>query len=289
MESNDLKRATQSILDTSYKLYSDVSLINSSLFRAASALGVELKEIPKISLAMTKEKVSSNPIKTTNPQEKISEGKKIALFGFPKPKVNKEEVDNKDTFAYKSTQTATEEHIKDIENKGQKVNKIANELPSKVAFKPENISQSNSTIVATSQKKEETKESLEEKENKLNSLQGKATKLEVKETIEKPEVSPFEAVSLEKQFNPNSNSQKKVFEVQNAANKEENEEEALTESNPLNNLLKLVKEKHSITITQAAQTLNVNRDLIERWAKILTQSSLIRIKYQLMGDAILEA
>lgn len=59
-------------------------------------------------------------------------------------------------------------------------------------------------------------------------------------------------------------------------------------NNPINQLLQLIKEKHSVTTSQAAQALNVSKELIDTWAKILSQSSLIRIKYQLMGDTILE-
>ena len=50
---NNLKQITQNILDTSYKLYSDTSLISSSLFKAATALGAELPEVPQISFIVT--------------------------------------------------------------------------------------------------------------------------------------------------------------------------------------------------------------------------------------------
>ncbi len=60
-------------------------------------------------------------------------------------------------------------------------------------------------------------------------------------------------------------------------------------ANPVSALLSLVKIKGSITISDAAAQLNVNRTLVEKWAKILNQSSLLRIKYQMVGDIIMEA
>ena len=60
-------------------------------------------------------------------------------------------------------------------------------------------------------------------------------------------------------------------------------------ANPVSALLSLVKTKGSITISDAAAQLNVNRTLVEKWAKILNQSSLLRIKYQMVGDTIMEA
>ena len=82
---SSLRQVAQNILDTSYKVYSDVSLINSSLFRAASSLGVELPEVPQISLAETREKANAGLVTNkVNQADKLSPGKRLSLFGIDK-------------------------------------------------------------------------------------------------------------------------------------------------------------------------------------------------------------
>ena len=108
-------------------------------------------------------------------------------------------------------------------------------------------------------------------------------KVENKEKIE----TKFEGTSLERQYSSQSKPGLNTTNLgtTNGSNEEINE----IVNNPLNRLLSIVKERHSITSTQAAQSLNVSKELIEKWARILNQSSLVRIRYQLMGDMILEA
>ncbi len=60
-------------------------------------------------------------------------------------------------------------------------------------------------------------------------------------------------------------------------------------SNPLSDLLNLTKSRGSLTVSEAADTLHFDRSLIERWARILSDNSLLKLKYQLIGDMILEA
>ncbi len=60
-------------------------------------------------------------------------------------------------------------------------------------------------------------------------------------------------------------------------------------NNPVSKLLGVVKTKRSVTISEAAKELGVNKDLIETWAKILNQNNLLKIRYQLVGDMILES
>ena len=96
MDNGTIKQVAQNILDTSYKLYSDVSLMNSSLFRAASALGIELPEIPQISLAATNEKMAATALKqASSAMEKLSEGKKVPLFGISKKSRTQESEEEK--------------------------------------------------------------------------------------------------------------------------------------------------------------------------------------------------
>ena len=59
--------------------------------------------------------------------------------------------------------------------------------------------------------------------------------------------------------------------------------------NPISKLLTLVKARDSITLADASKEMNAPRELVEQWAKILSQNLLIKLKYQLVGDVILEA
>ncbi|MCL4376275.1 hypothetical protein M1558_02175 [Candidatus Parvarchaeota archaeon] len=286
--SSSLKQVAQNILDTSYKIYSDVSLINSSLFRAASSLGVELPEIPQISLAETREKATVSPvIQKVNQEEKLSPGKRIPLFGIDKKLQQQQESTDKQNVIHPILkETAKAESAQE-----EKINKIAHELTSKPNYKPGEIEESK-VIVAQPEKQAENKVSIEEKEAKLNKIQSAMpTKVNIINKEEKKNISPLEAISPASEMSSQSEMQKKIFETTNFGKTpgkaaEEPPDEIL--NNPLNKLLSLVKEKHSITTSQAAQSLNVSKDLIEKWAKILSQNSLIRVKYQLMGDMILE-
>ena len=291
MDNSTIKQVAQNILDTSYKLYSDVSLINSSLFRAASTLGVELPEIPQISLAATKEKITSETLKqASSAMEKLSEGKKVPLFGVSKKRGTQESEEEKQAILQPVIDIKEKDKNK-VENE-QKINKMANELVKGPNYKPGNIEVEEKPMVAQPAKKQETKISLQERETELNKLQvGKPTNIKVEEKTETENISPFEAVSLEKQANPQSELQKKIFETTNFGKLNGGKTEEVDEilNNPLSRLLTLVKEKHSVTSSQAAQALNVSKELVDKWAKILSQNSLIRIRYQLMGDTIFEA
>ncbi|MCL5976241.1 MAG: hypothetical protein M1580_01435 [Candidatus Parvarchaeota archaeon] len=284
---NNLKQVAQNILDASYKVYSDVSLINSSLFRAASSLGVELPEVPQINLAETKEKTAQSTLThKVNQTENLSPGKRIPLFGIDKKLKQQQESTEKEVVVHpvlKETQKT--ETVRE-----QKINKIAHELPSGQNYKPGELAEEKITV-AQSGAKTETKVSMEEKEAKLNQIQSAMpSKINIVNKENENVIQPLEAVSPKGELSSQSELQKKIFETtnfgKNVGKGIEDSNEIL--NNPLNKLLLLVKEKHSITTSQAAQSLNVSKDLIERWAKILSQNSLIRVKYQLMGDMILE-
>jgi len=286
--SNNLKQVAQNILDASYKIYSDVSLINSSLFRAASSLGVELPEIPQIKLAEISEKSAVSSVnKKENQAEKSLSEKRLPLFGIDK-KIKKLQENTEEVVV---SQPALEETNKLKFSHEEKINKIANELPSGPNYKPGDLAQEDVGVVAQPGDKTETKSSMEERENKLNKIQ---SAMPSKVNVVKDNsslIQPVESVSPVSEISSQSKIQKKIFETTNfGKNSGQNMEEQIDEilNNPLNKLLSLVKEKHSITTSQAAQSLNVSKDLIEKWAKILSQNSLIRVKYQLMGDMILE-
>lgn len=291
---NNLKHIAQNILDTSYKIYSDVSLINSSLFRAASSLGVELPEIPQISLAAGREPNTETALRqASSAMEKLSTGRKTPLFGISRKTVKEREKEEEEPtgmtavkLSYKSGKMVAEQHE-------QKVNKMVSEVPAGQAPIQANLEEESRSMVASTSKPQETKVTLEEKEAKLNKLQtAMPSKVNVSNKEETQQISPLESISPKDGLTPQSELQKKIFETTNfgkIAGVPKKEEPSEITNNPLNGLLILIKNKHSLTVTQAAQALNVNRELIEKWAKILSQNSLIRIRYQLMGDTILEA
>ncbi len=285
---SNLKQVAQNILDASYKVYSDVSFINSSLFRAASSLGVELPDVPQINLAETKEKASSSTVThKVNQTENLSPGKRIPLFGIDKKLKQQQESTEKEVVIAHPVLKETQK----VETaREQKINKIAHELPSGPNYKPGELPEEKITV-AQSGAKTETKVSMEEKEAKLNQIQSAMpSKINIVNKENENVIQPLEAVSPTGELSSQSELQKKIFETtnfgKNAGKGIEDSNEIM--NNPLNKLLLLVKEKHSITTSQAAQSLNVSKDLIERWAKILSQNALIRVKYQLMGDMILE-
>ena len=284
---SSLRQVAQNILDTSYKVYSDVSLINSSLFRAASSLGVELPEVPQISLAETREKANTGLVTNkVNQADKLSPGKRLSLFGIDKRVKQSKERTEKEAISQpvlKETQKLETLHE-------GKTNKIAHELPSGPNYKPGNLTEEK-ILVAQPVSKTETKVSMEEKETKLNQIQLAMPSKVNTVNNDNNLIRPTEAISTASEMSSQSEMQRKIFETTNfgripGKGIEGQVDEIL--NNPLNKLLLLVKEKHSVTTSQAAQSLNVTKDLIERWARILSQNSLIRVKYQLMGDMILE-
>ena len=287
---SSLKQVTQNILDASYKVYSDVSLINSSLFRAASSLGIDLQEVPQISLAKTSENTfESKTNKHTTADEKGSTGRKISLFHIEGKSKNEGKID-KDITVQPQINMVNEK-LKLAESRERKINKNMTALPSVPNYKPDKLEE-DKVVVTQPGNRTETKVSIEEKEAKLNKLQaGMPTKLNVVKDKDESQLSPIENISSDNNASSQSELQKTIFETINfgkSFTKGMGEDVNEIANNPLNKLFSLVKERHSITTSQAAQSLNVSKDLIERWAKILSQSSLIRIKYQLMGDMIIE-
>ena len=291
---SSLRQVAQNILDTSYKVYSDVSLINSSLFRAASSLGVELPEVPQISLAETREKANTGLVTNkVNQADKLSSGKRLSLFGIDKRVKQSKERTEKEAISQpvlKETQKLETLHEGKTNPHEGKTNKIAHELPSGPNYKPGNLTEEK-ILVAQPVSKTETKVSMEEKETKLNQIQLAMPSKVNTVNNDNNLIRPTEAISTASEMSSQSEMQRKIFETTNfgripGKGIEGQVDEIL--NNPLNKLLLLVKEKHSVTTSQAAQSLNVTKDLIERWARILSQNSLIRVKYQLMGDMILE-
>ena len=58
--------------------------------------------------------------------------------------------------------------------------------------------------------------------------------------------------------------------------------------NPMEALVNLINEKKSISISEAAKTLNFDTSLVETWAKLLNDNNKIKIEYRLVGNPILK-
>ncbi|EFD93228.1 MAG: hypothetical protein BJBARM5_0022 [Candidatus Parvarchaeum acidophilus ARMAN-5] len=269
-----------------------VSLISSSLFRAASTMGKELPEIPQISLAMANEerkKVENKPkglfqgIKTpektasaTNFDNMASKTQKvIKMFSDTTPsnlsnnsdifdeesKNNSKKIDSQSNKKKDMLKTSLSE-------REEALDKIAKGFVKGPTTTENNDVFGEKQLTASTLNQKNTKVSLDEKEAKLDSLHPNFSL--------KGQTSTENKISLEN------------LKQQKADKSAEDEDQEIMTNNPINQLLQLIKEKHSVTTSQAAQALNVSKELIDTWAKILSQSSLIRIKYQLMGDTILE-
>lgn len=67
------------------------------------------------------------------------------------------------------------------------------------------------------------------------------------------------------------------------------ETQASPSANPIEALMALVKERQSISISEAAKTLNFDASLIETWAKLLNDNNKIKLEYKIIGNPILKA
>jgi response regulator of citrate/malate metabolism len=56
----------------------------------------------------------------------------------------------------------------------------------------------------------------------------------------------------------------------------------------IDNMLKLLEQKESISIEELAKELKVSEELIEEWAKILEEHQLVTIEYSLVGKPMLK-
>ncbi len=239
------------ILDASYNIYVDVNGINAAMARASSIMGLQQKPAP--TLPSKTEEI----VKQTEP----SAPARPAVQSEPK----KEETPAKRTQEYhpigreRDIQIEMQPGAAGLKEKKAEGPKLSiNAKPFKPQKLPEVEMQKVELPRVVSPAKTETEE---QKAARIAEME--------KIVIAGPKIqTPVTSINMEN-----------VPQISIVRSNE----------NLVSSLLNLVKSKGSITISDAASQLHASRALVERWAKILSQSSLLRIKYQMIGDTVMEA
>ncbi|MCW1293884.1 MAG: hypothetical protein OH316_01030 [Candidatus Parvarchaeota archaeon] len=73
------------------------------------------------------------------------------------------------------------------------------------------------------------------------------------------------------------------------AKPQETEPQTYPSTNPMEALIALVNERKTISVSEAAKTLNFDASLIETWAKLLSDNNKIKLEYKIIGNPILKA
>lgn len=243
----------QEILDASYNVYGDVNRISSSMERVGSILGMQKSERVSIaSAAMPQELPSPIPVEVKKPEAPILPPVKKEIKATPRPHGIGRQI----------------EFPVEIQN----VPQVIGERPKPtVTRSPLSLKSIQKTAIPT----EELKENLPAVMTKETKPDLTATEARVKEMAKTTFVSP----ALQKVEKPMI--EIPVGSVVGAT--------STSLSNPVSDLLNLVRTRGQLTVSDAADSLHVDKDLIEKWARILNQSSLLKLKYQLVGDIVLEA
>ena len=268
-----IKDAVQSVLNVSYNLYNDNSEIYSAISRLSSLI-----------------------MSTVEPGEQIKEkviGKTAAgpltsiLGGTPHPASKNPEAEEKQLRALEMSPTAQKK--KTEEEPTKVMTSVLNEPVNKGGDLSEKELQKLASLPMLGKLKEEEKE-----ESEAMSM------------VAQPAIAQEEKKNVEEELNKEEEKLKKVEQTaisppkpltpaKTAAAQENptlltniNLEEAESK-NPLVSMLKIIKARNSISLSDLSHELGYDKSLVERWAKVLSVSDLIRIKYPLVGEMILEA
>ncbi len=153
------------------------------------------------------------------------------------------------------------------------------------------------------EKKGKTSEDLKKEIEKLESITLTPSKSTSKNEDNSTELPNQEVYKVEAKTKTNPNLGKELNELESkfshkikspkeAKPTEEKEVEVEPQStgaiNPMEALVNLINEKKSISISEAAKTLNFDTSLVETWAKLLNDNNKIKIEYRLVGNPILK-
>ncbi len=268
-----IKDAVQNILNVSYNLYNDNSEIYSAISRLSSLIqstaepGEQVKEkvIGKTTTGPLTPILGGTPhTASKSPDE---EEKQIRVLEMaPTGKKLKTEEEPTKVLASVLNEPAT----KGGELSEKELQKLAS-LPMLGKLKKEEDEESEAMSmvaqpVIAKEEKKNTEEELNKEEEKLKK-------------VEQTALSPPKSLAPLK----TATSQEQPTLLTNI-NLEETDSK-----NPLVNMLKLIKARKSINLSDLAHELGYDKSLVERWAKVLSVSDLIKIKYPLVGEMILEA
>ncbi len=305
--SEDVLMMPKRILENSYDIYNELNKINSAMMRASGVLGAQMEEAPKIADIgpMLKparvEEAAQAPKSVEKPiSERHSRAAAIArAFGFSSKVLSAQRVEEKRVTATKKeavrappiglkstampTPIATPQPLV--------ITKLPSTSPGKIPnLKP--LEQPVSTVTAVARKEELKKPEMKIAPTPITTkpiqpVLDQATVVTTPTTTVKSRVAEthIQVAKTVSDMGAYPVTKPEIFEEKGEAEKEL----VMASNNPVSNLLNMVKTKHSITIEEAAEALHVDRSLVETWAKLLNSNALLKIKYQLMGDTILEA
>lgn len=261
------------ILSTSYNVYGDLNNINYAISRANSVLGAPRVEIPTLGPAP-----ELRPSETPDLPPEAALTQKPMQMKPPTPTV----INTGTQVAQTPNKAAEPKKSVDLDVVGKEIyvpvgmqnrsasmqNTTPKPTPSPLSFKP--LQKAEVPVIDYKQLRvaepTKQKETLEQKQIKVATAEAIA--------IDTPKVAINMANSaMQPRTAPRPLEPVSVNAI----------------TNPISDLLKLVKSKGSVTLSEAADNLHVSKDLVEKWSRILSQSSLIKIKYQMVGDITMEA
>jgi hypothetical protein len=247
------------VLDASYDVYGDINRINAAILRATMALGLKSIPIPTLAGQSQKQPPAEETTKVSLPTSPKLVYENVPIASSEKNKGKNEKVEHVPISAAIEVPIEMQaRHSLEQQSKPKTITPTLKPIGKTPAAEidvavPTSKFSANPTEKQTSAQQEVEIKKLEQ--DKLST-----------ETVMPSNISEIQAVQIAPAEISDNN----------------------LSDNPISNLLKLVKSKGSLTISDAAAILGVKRSLVEQWAKILNKNSLIRLKYQLVGDTIIE-
>lgn len=285
----DIAALYKQILDASYNVYGDLNKINSAMSRSGVILGRQVSEMPVLTGPPTQQPGVASVVKTPVAGTAIVKAVKESLLrkeSEPPSKTSMKPVMLGEEKTWPTHTKAPAPEKKEIltPEKKSPVRQNVEEGYFEAQLQPH--------VAQSQQKRPEPKPvlpTIARTKTPEVAMQPETEREVVKRAPETIEHRAERVVSLEK-VSLSTPTKPVSFEmgppVQQSA--QQNVEATAMASNPVSALLALVREKGSLSISDAADALHVDKSLIEKWAKILNQSSLLKIKYQMIGDMVLE-
>ncbi len=280
------KELANRILSDSYKIYSDVSKIDKAVVNSAATLGMSLQNVQMLEfdskeIVFPREKKGILFHEGAKPEAAAKKGLFVGLFG--------------------GGRTGRASAPLQISNRTVVTPSLAKQ-PIIAIPEPERAAVGQTHIKLDASEAPTPVKQVRPKLTPLGTVIPAKSKITVSEPIKPEEVvtkMPASPVPMPKKLEPVAVKQQPINPAMIAATtvhvkegkgeRETSIDGIMPTDNPISKLLELVKSRGNITITDAAKEMNAPRDLVEKWSRILAQSLLIKLKYQLVGDVILEA
>ncbi len=258
-----IAETAKKILAVSYNIYDDLNSINTAFIRSGSIIGLQFQKAQLTNIDVSSSKKTGESLPVTSAV--------VTSAGEPVLKVKssmQQEAANGELAPLQNATTpvVTMQDVKMREKpKGIKEEKVLPaplQTPKTQETKPVAQPMAAATIIS------EKKQTLALKEERMTNLEKSA--ISAPKSMRPKKLAPISTEIF--QENPLTGTDVTV-----------------SMENPISKLLNIVKTRHTLTVSEAANELHVDKALIETWAKILNRNSLLKLKYQLIGDMILEA